>query len=65
MTKRETIADFVASISQIKSIARSHVWWPGLDSNLDTIVTSCEPCLPVKPSPIKSPLNPWLWPAKP
>ena len=55
----------MASISQIKSIARSDVWWPELDSKLDTIVTSCEPCLPVKPSTIKSPLNPWLWPAKP
>ena len=52
-------------ISRMKAIARSHVWWPGVDSDIDTLVKSCEPCLSVKPSPPKSPLNPWLWPAKP
>ena len=49
----------------MKAIARSHVWWPGLDFNVDSLVKSCEPCLFVKPSPPKSSLNPCLWPAKP
>ena len=51
-------------ISQMKAIARSHAWWPGVDSDIDTLEKSCEPCLSVKLSLPKSPLNPWLWPAK-
>ena len=50
---------------KMKAIARSHVWWPGVDSDIDNLVKSCEPCQSVKQSPPKSPLNPWLWPAKP
>ena len=52
-------------ISRMKALARSHVWWPNLDRNIETLVKSCLPCLSVQPAPPKSPLNPWLWPAKP
>ena len=52
-------------ISQMKVIARSHLSWPGVDSDIETLVKSCVLCLFVKPSPPKSLLNPWLWPAKP
>ena len=47
-----------SDISRMKAIARSHVWWPGLDSNIDTVVTSCEPYLFVQPSSPNSPLDP-------
>ena len=52
-------------ISRMKAIARSHIWWPGVDSDIETLVKSCEPCLSVNLSAPKSSLNPWLWPAKP
>ena len=52
-------------ISRMKSLARSFVWWPKLDNDIEPIAKSCLPCLSVKPSPPKSPLNPWIWPSKP
>ncbi len=41
------------------------VWLPTIDRDIDTLVKACLPCLSVKSSPPKSPLNPWKWPAKP
>ena len=52
-------------ISRMKTIGRSFVWWPGFDQEVEDLVKQCQACLSVKPSPPKSPLNPWLWPAKP
>ena len=52
-------------MSRMKSIARSYVWWPVLDAQIEAKVKSCVPCLSVKPSPPKCPLNPWIRPSKP
>ena len=52
-------------ISHMKSLARSFVWWPKLDNDIEALAKSCLPCLSVKPSSPKSPLNPWIWPFKP
>ena len=52
-------------VSRMKSIARSHVWWPGLDRNIEELAKSCLSCSKVKQAPPVAPLHPWLWPAKP
>ena len=52
-------------IIRMKSMARSHVWWPRIDSKIERVVKSCIVCQSVRSSPPKSPLNPWLWPSKP
>ena len=52
-------------ISRMKSLARSYVWWPNLDADIEAMVKSCLPCLSVKPAPPKAPLNPWVWPSRP
>ena len=31
-------------ISKMKSIARSYMWWPGLDDNIEKLVKSCADC---------------------
>ena len=49
----------------MKALARSYVWWPNLDKDIESSVKCCLPCLAVQPAPPKSPLNPWLWPARP
>ena len=43
----------------MKSLARLHVWWPSLDSDIESCVKSC-----VK-EPTKVPLHQWYLPAKP
>ncbi len=52
-------------IVRMKAIARSHVWWPQTNRDIEYIVNSCPSCLCVKKSPSSAPLHPWTWPSKP
>lgn len=51
-------------IVKTKSLARSYVWWPGMDKQIENICKSCENCLIMKSSPIKAKLIPWEIPSK-
>ena len=51
--------------NRLKAIARSHVWWPGLDKALEDLVSSCFKCQAVRNSPPAAPLHPWCWPTRP
>ena len=52
-------------ISKMKALARSHVWWSGLDKDLEAMARSCCACLAVKQAPANAPLHPWAWPSQP
>ena len=52
-------------IFRVKALARSYIWWPGLDYDIEQIVKSCVPCQSVRGNPSVAPLHPWLWPGKP
>ena len=52
-------------ISRIKSLARSYVWWPGLDKALEDEVHHCQQCQEHQRQPSKAPLHPWEWPERP
>ena len=52
-------------IVRMKSKARSYVWWPGVDQNIEDLVRSCLACQEVRNTPPTAPLHPWLWPTKP
>ena len=52
-------------ISKMKALARSHVWWSGLDKDLEAMARSCRACLAVKQAPANAPLHPWAWPSQP
>ena len=52
-------------ISRMKLVARSYMWWPGLDKEIEMLARSCEPCLAVKHKPPSVPLHPWSWPPRP
>ena len=49
----------------MKSLARLHVWWPSLDTNIESFVKSCINCTESAKEPIKVPLHQWDFPAKP
>ena len=38
----------------MKALARSHVWWAGLDHDVEVLVKNCSACAIVKQSPPKS-----------
>ena len=49
----------------MKSVARSHMWWPGMDADIESLAKSCVSCKAVKSAPSEALLHPWLWPAEP
>ena len=49
-------------MQRMKSLARSHVWWPGLDKDIENMVKACTSC---QQAPAVAPLHPWIWPSRP
>ena len=52
-------------VSRMKSLARSVVWWPGLDKDIEGMVGECHQCQINLKTPATAPLHPWEWPARP
>ena len=50
-----------------KELARSYVWWPKIDHDIESCVSSCSNCQKHRHQPAKAPLHPdpWEWPARP
>lgn len=46
-------------IVRMKALARSYVYWPGLDSDVETIVKQCSNCAESARLPVKTTLAPW------
>ena len=51
--------------SRMKALARSYLWWPRMDSEIETCVKSCKVCQESRASPSPAPLHPWQWPKEP
>ena len=52
-------------IVRMKSVARSYVWWPQINEDIEHLVKKCEKCQSTQSAPPLAPLHPWLWPTKP
>ncbi|XP_021353194.1 uncharacterized protein K02A2.6-like [Mizuhopecten yessoensis] len=52
-------------VVRMKALARSYVWWPGIDEAIENIGKSCAGCQEVKSAPPRAPLHPWEWPSTP
>ena len=52
-------------IPKTKALARSHVWWPGIDVRIEQMTKSCERCQAVRNAPPAAPLHPWSWQSHP
>jgi transposase InsO family protein len=48
----------------MKAIAREHVYWPGLNSEIERLVRLCEACQEAAKKSPKSPLHPWEIPSE-
>ena len=48
-------------VVRMKSLARSHFWWPDLDKNIEECSKACPACQSTKNLPAKAPLHPWTW----
>ena len=52
-------------VNKMKSLARSYVWWPNIDADIEAITKTCESCLLNANSPAPAPLHPWMVPKQP
>ena len=51
--------------ARMKSLARTLVWWPGIDADIGAKVQDCQQCQENQKSPLKTLLQPWKWPEQP
>lgn len=52
-------------ICGMKAIARTCVWWPKMDEEIEEGVRVCTVCQSVRNTPPNAPLIPWKWPTRP
>ena len=52
-------------VSRMKPLARSYVYWPGIDKDIDRLVSDCSTCQEHRNVPQSTELHPWEWPDKP
>ena len=50
---------------RMKQLARTLVWWPGIDQDIENTVKSCAECQTNQSSPTETPLLPWQWSSRP
>ena len=52
-------------IVRMKALARSYVWWPGMDKDLEHKVRDCRECQEHQKAPAGVPMHPWEYPPEP
>ena len=52
-------------VSHMRSLARSYVWWPHIDKDIDSVVKACYECQQFRHAPPVTPLHSWEWPQHP
>lgn len=50
---------------KMKSLARSHLWWPGVDFDIEKSTKQCLGCQVTRNEPKEAPVHPWEFPSKP
>ena len=61
----DQLHDIHPGITCMKRLARSFVWWPGLDQEIENKVKNCKSCEETRNIPAKAPIHPWEWPSRP
>jgi len=52
-------------VSRMKALARSYVWYPGMDAEIEKCVKMCEICQEHRKAPQTAPLHTWEYPDGP
>ena len=61
----QELHDTHPGVSRMKALARSYVFWPGIDNDIEAKVKNCEICQRNRKNPPPTPLHPWDWPDEP
>ena len=49
----------------MKSLARSYIWWDGIDQDIETTAKRCASCQDICKQPPKATEHAWEWPSQP
>lgn len=49
----------------MKQRARSCIWWPGIDKDIEDLVRKCDTCQTMSTTVPEAPLHTWPWPTQP
>ena len=52
-------------VVKMKALARSYVWWPNINTQLEDLAKACSGCQQNQNMPKKAPLHPWEWATTP
>eukprot|EP00731_Ephydatia_muelleri_P003248 Em0001g3248a len=52
-------------VVRMKELARSYIWWPYLDRDIEKLVANCEKCRMMSSMPQLAPHHPWQYPSSP
>ena len=52
-------------IVKMKLLARSYVWWPNLDGQIEQMVAQCSLCQEMRSDPPTAQVHPWCFPSRP
>jgi hypothetical protein len=52
-------------VVKMKAIARSHVWWPGIDADIEECAKKCSGCMDHRNAAPEAPIHPWEFPDRP
>ena len=58
----EVLHESHIGVVKMKALARSYIWWPGIDREIEELARGCQR---VQHAPKSSPLHPWEWPSSP
>ncbi|XP_060089380.1 LOW QUALITY PROTEIN: uncharacterized protein K02A2.6-like, partial [Heteronotia binoei] len=61
----ESLHETHPGIVRMKALARSYVWWPGMDSEIEDWVRRCGTCQESRPDPPSAPATRWETTRKP
>ncbi|UYV84238.1 K02A2.6-like, partial [Cordylochernes scorpioides] len=54
-----------SGMNKMKAVARSHFWWPNLDTQIEFLVKRCRSCQQSQDGPNKGKWQPWKWSTRP
>lgn len=52
-------------MTRMKSLARSYVWWPGIDADIEMMVRQCHTCQVNQSKPASAPAHAWEFSSEP
>ena len=61
----EELHETPTGVSKLKALARSYVWWPGMDADIEEVVRNCSSCQVTSLSPPVAQFHPWECPSQP